>query len=1651
MKKQLVTIIALFTGLLTYAQCGVNVPNYTIDLTGAPDTTWTLLEVDADDRDGQCCGAPGNYNCISFTITLDPNAAGIFFDYDGAGAFGSLNWQIDCGPQYNLKDTICVTDPGPFTLTFCKPGSDNGNYTLISVSKPTFPEDQIVPMNCTQPVNALGVTASSITWTSISPGNPGDYDYLLDCTNCLDPVFTPDPLGPTFIEYEVSGYPILDYCVGAFTYVDTVSFTVQDSLKVFVDNDNAPFCSGGSAIVNASATGGDGNYNFYWYDNSLNLVHTGPAFTTGVAGTYTVEVRDGNYLAGYCDNFKKTFTVSEVNPPVVDAGLDQVLCADMPNATVIGTVQNATGMIWSGGAGTYLTSNTEDTITYIPTQPEIAAGSVVLTLTSSGAGGGCLENTSNVELFFVDTIQTDLADFTLGCNDAEQLVSPTVTGGLPVLKYTWSDGSNGTSATFGEGTHCLLIEDANGCLYNDCFTITVPPSLTVNMSSSAATTNGGSDGSATATPAGGTSPYTYSWSSGGSAAVENGLSYGIYTVTVTDDNGCQITGSVVVNEPQCSGFSITTSSTPVLCFGDSTGTATVSTVGGQAPFSITWDDYNTQTTTTATNLPADVYSVTIVDDNSCIAFGTVALTEPDVLSNTFTHTDVTTQGGSDGDAQTNVSGGFGSYDYLWSTAATSSDISGVSTGWYIVEITDDNSCVLEDSLFISEPPCNQFDIFTGTTPASCNNASDGDATLTIVDGTPGYTINWSTGASGVTSITGLSAGIYTVEVTDAKNCYAFYSFGISEPSPLSAGLLMTPSTCNGADNATIDVTVSGGAFPSYTFQWGDGPTTEDRISLEPGSYLVVVTDANGCTTSSSTLVTEPNDLQVAYTSQDVTCFEGTDGNIDVTVNGGTPTFTYSWSNGETTQDLSGLDVGGYILTLTDGNSCSTPEPITILINQPEKVVADNISIDCPTPGQNVAEVNITPNGGTANYAISFDGGTNYLTYGDYTEDQTVDNAYDIVIKDVNGCLSDVYPISIDTNVIADAIDFNLCYYSGQTTEVITITPDGGTADYSISTDNGVSFNPVLDYDITIDINDSYSIVVQDSKGCYSETYVISLPDTLHLDVAITSDYNGEDISCFGLSDGSTGSTISGGASPYDYSWNTGATTSTLNNLAAGTYTLTVTDDNGCTIGGSVTLDHPTLLTSSISVSSDYNGEDVSCNGVSDGEATIAGAGGVGPYTYLWSNSQINAIATGLGAGTYSVVVTDENGCETNNSVFLTEPDTIDITSSIIDVSCNGGNDGEIDITATGGVPSYGFQWSHGPISEDVFSLSAGTYQVSLTDANGCIYILDELVVDPTAIDLELIMTDALCKDDSNGAADLTATGGTAPYTYLWNTTETTEDITGLSAGSYTVTVTDDNGCWTDITGTVSEPNALAFSTSIVDALCYGYSDGSIDLTASGGTTPYAFAWSTSETTEDVSGLSAGIYSVMLTDSNNCVLVDSFAVNHPDSLWASIDAPVNFHDHHITFFGGEDGSIDLEVSGGTTDYSYEWSNDATTKDLSGLTAGQYDVLITDAQGCTYSIGIELLEPYDLEMPTSFSPNGDGKNETYHIRGLEAYPDNKLIITNRWGNIVFEAEDYTNDWTGVNSKGNDLPEGVYYVIVEINDGETTLNNFVELRRK
>lgn len=1336
--KKLLTF--LFIPILSHgvnAQCATNVPTYYIDLSANPDTSWVLFESDALDRLGQCCGVTTNESCIRFEITLNENAAGVFFDYDGAGAYGSLNWMVDCGTPHNLRDTICVTDPGPFTLTFCKPGSDNGNYTLISIPKPTFPEDQFVPMNCIQQVEVLGVTTATIEWESISPGAPGDYNMNLSCIDCLEPIFTPDQNGPSEIEYRVCGYPILDYCVGYFNYCDTVKFTIQDSLKLSITPNDPAFCSGGSIQLEAQATGGDGNYNYFWYNSSMQLVGMGPTYAADSAGYYTCEVRDGNYEVGSCDDFYNTVTVVETFPPIITTSIDQILCSTSPNAIISGSFQYALGANWSGGSGLFQNGTSALINTYIPTQNELEIGNVTLTLSSVGVGGGCNNASEQIQLTFSDTIETNMMDISVLCKNSSISINPTITGGLMPYAFSWTNGVNTANTDLYEGLNCLTIIDVNGCQITECINISAPTAIDIVTSSIPVSSNGGNDGTASVNVSGGVGPYAFLWSNGGTSATITGLSYGIYSVIVTDANGCIREGSLVVNEPRCNGFFVSTTLNDVQCYNGVDGSAEAMVSGGQAPFIYSWNDPANQTTAIGTNLSAGVYTIQVTDATGCVAMNTASINEPDPLNNTMNHVNVSMIGGNDGQAQVNINGGTAGYTYLWSNGETNSLAINLLAGWYSVTITDANGCMYVDNVNISQPPCDGFSLWVGTTSPLCNGMSTGLADLNILNGVSPFSITWSNGQLNTESLSNLSAGIYSVQVMDGNGCQAFQSFGITEPSALSVGLNATPSTCFGLDNGTIDASLTGGTYPYYSFSWSNGALTEDLINIDPGFYSISVVDENGCQVSASVTLDEPTILSVTSNFEDVTCFGYSNGSIDVEVSGGTMPYVYSWSNGAITQDLSGIDIGGYILNLLDANACSPVVPLTVIIDQSTLVEIQSISISCPIPGENTSLVNIVPIGGIDGYAISSDGGITYGSYGDYNLDLNVDNGFDLIAMDTMNCLSVITHIDIDSNVAIISSDFNTCYGIGQTDELVTVNIVGGSSNYIISSDNGVVC-PVGDYSITLPINNVYELVATDSSGCQSEPYSILLPDIL----------------------------------------------------------------------------------------------------------VIEGSG--------------------------------------------------------------------------------------------------------------------------------------------------------------------------------------------------------------VDPSCFGLQNGSIDVSVTGGIEPYQYTWSDGNETEDISDLGSGIFSLSFLDANNCFLEQEFVITQPEEISVDLSAVVNANNFNISFFGGSDGIITISVEGGTTPYFYNCSLDSVSTEFVNLSAGIYTITIIDSFGCQFLSSIELTQPEYLELPTIFTPNQDGYNDVFDIHGIEAYPDNKLTIVNRWGNVVYEKEKYFNTWKGTHSNGEELPDGVYFAILKINGGEIEKNTFVHIKR-
>ena len=483
---------------------------------------------------------------------------------------------------------------------------------------------------------------------------------------------------------------------------------------------------------------------------------------------------------------------------------------------------------------------------------------------------------------------------------------------------------------------------------------------------------------------------------------------------------------------------------------------------------------------------------------------------------------------------------------------------------------------------------------------------------------------------------------------------------------------------------------------------------------------------------------------------------------------------------------------------------------------------------------------------------------------------------------------------------------------------------GGEAPYQVNWDHGVSG---LELNALSVGTYSYTVTSADGQSVAGEV-VINSPKALVIDAVINQH------SCGTASGGSISLTTSGGTGNYDYSWQDGSTSSERTGLAPGVYNVTVTDASGCAVNESYEILDQTSLELLVDV------DQPGC-GASSGSISLSVSAGQSPYTYLWEDGSTKSERTNLNPGGYSVVVTDAAGCETQASFEITEASQLTLAPAITHPTCSLSN-GAIEIVVEGGTAPYTYAWKHGASGSALTDLAAGYYMVTVTDANGCQKVASYSLVAQTNLYLAAKATNTNCQDDPIGAVDLTIYGGTAPFTYQWDNGATTEDISELTEGTYTVTVTDAIGCSATLTQEVKR-NTFFVLSKVNHKLCN--TRGSIDLTVYYATEPIQYEWSNGETTQDLSNLSPGTYNVTITDGTGCRVDKSYTVYDSNNLGLSFNASATGCGDQITY------ELEGVVAGGTAPFEYLWSNGATSSTLTNVQPGTYELTISDANGCT----------------------------------------------------------------------------------------------------
>jgi gliding motility-associated-like protein len=461
-------------------------------------------------------------------------------------------------------------------------------------------------------------------------------------------------------------------------------------------------------------------------------------------------------------------------------------------------------------------------------------------------------------------------------------------------------------------------------------------------------------------------------------------------------------------------------------------------------------------------------------------------------------------------------------------------------------------------------------------------------------------------------------------------------------------------------------------------------------------------------------------------------------------------------------------------------------------------------------------------------------------------------------------------------------------------------------------------------------------------------------------------------------------------------------------------------------------------------------DQISCNSLADASIDLTINDSDGPFEVLWSNQATSEDLSMVAPGTYSVEVSDSYGCTSVASIAIQEPTPLEINTTNTNVTCHDGSDGAIDANVIGGTTPYFYTWSTGDNTQDIADLQSGTYVLIVSDANGCLISYGTTLNEPDSLVIQSDIQDATC-DANNGSIQIQVTGGTTPYDYSWSNGTTNMNLNNSMAGTYSLAVTDKNGCIATYTGTISSVSNLMVSTLQQDVLCYGQSNGEIQVIVRNGNAPYQYNWSNGASGNVVDSLSAGNYAVLITDSFGCNTTLTITIAQPDSINLELSSPQYGSGTNISLSGGNDGSILSLTDGGTQPYNYQWSNGSTADNLYNLTAGIYSLTITDQNGCPAFKSIVLTEPFKLEMPSGFSPNADNSNDFFVVRGIEAYPENELLIFNRWGNLVYQKSNYENEWKGDNTSGEELPESTYFAILKVyGKEEITLQGYVDLRR-
>lgn len=1000
----------------------------------------------------------------------------------------------------------------------------------------------------------------------------------------------------------------------------------------------------------------------------------------------------------------------------------------------------------------------------------------------------------------------------------------------------------------------------------------------------------------------------------------------IITATATDSMQNTSSFSNCLSVPiTCNTFVINIENVQNATCGLTNGSFEVIANGGFEPYLFDFGNGATSESSLDT-LAAGIYYVTVTDDSGCMKTDSVEILE--ISATVLSAIEVIDEncGQANGSITLSVSGGTPPFLYdIGNGVQTDSIFENLMAGVYPITLTDAAGC--QDSIEVALVNTNGPLLAVANVLNENCDMADGSFSVIPFGGSPPFQYDIGNGPTGNPNFTGLSSGFYTVVVTDNFGCSSSISVVIFDAPPILAfAINIMDATC-GLANGSFEVSITGGLAP-YNFDIGNGATNNSIFTnLSEGNYQVTITDFAGCTaTVNAEIGSSAAPLFSIINIVEENCSQG-DGSFEISASGGTPPYTYDIGSGITTNPIfTNLNAASYNIILTDANGCSISQVFTLGGNEINLVIDEVINATC---GVNNGSISVSSVGGAA--PIMFDLGNGSTT--NSTFQNLSGGAYDITVTDANGCsdnqLVNVLSSGETTFSIINIMNENC----GQTDGSFEVSTSSGTAPFTYDIGNGGSSNPVF-----TNLNSgTYTVIVTDAEGCNASQIFTLGENEIFLNITDITN-----ATC-GLENGSITVSAIGGTAPFIYNLGNGPTTNPVfENLAGGTYSITVSDGNGCNADQSVAI-----LAAGVPTFSITNIVNENC-GQGDGSFEISASGGTTPYTYdIGSGTTTNPIFSNLGATEYTIIVTDAVGCTATQVFNLPENNVTLIINEVQNTNC-GLADGSITVAAIGGASPFLFDLGNGNTSNSIFeNLAGGIYNITLTDGNGCSDVQSATVGSSSSISISFTDTQPETCGQMNGGFTVNATGGVTPYTFdIGNGASNNNIFTNLSIGNYVITVTDSNGCQEidDITIEGASTPSLLLGDAFNETC--NQMNGAISMIGSGGEMPYTYDFGNGPSASSVAmNLSAGIYTVTISDINGCTAdleVTLLNIENPTN------AGYTYSNNILT--------VDfMSTSTDATDYAWDFGDGTSSTSINPshtyTSSGSFEVCLTVSNSCS----------------------------------------------------------------------------------------------------